>query len=711
MKTTILWKADYFRNISDPMSAPFIESHIDVNSYLAFYDEDIDPEYPEPFKAYYTPSQYTIEGDLLSYGRILITYDTHYTADLFGECVTDRYVTPTAGGDPAHEHHEGVNAFGLLAYLEYISELEKSIILDNMPHPGADAIPTYYLVNNIPIYDSEDPTKLLGMAYKNGRFYDEPLDLDDPYPDYDSAEDDGGNGDPDWTSDPISERALPNNFYSECGLVQVFTPTSEELRAFSNYIWSNNFDLDQFKKIVNNPFELILGLQYMPFKVIIAGTHPVNVGNILGVDTGLEMSYPTQENYIHDFGRLTLEPDVNAFPDYSPYSRITIHLPFIGEQALDIDLLRKSDYVTGSFNLKYKYNIVNGTVVAYLYGAKQELLYEWCGNVATPIPVASNDYTTSIGSLVSMASNAVSGAVTGGTVGSAIPGVGTAVGATVGAIKGAIDSGASAVTSLKPTITNTGGIGASAAVLNATNDAFITVETPPLSIASRHRRNLGYPRNTSSALNATDKKGNLINCGFNQLSSIRLGIEGATADERQEIEQILTSGYVYGNDDGTIISEPTQGEIGNGFSVGLYSTNSSNYRIDKKCTYIGSYQCHVKEDCSIQDPVIVLDCNDARAIKSNYIYIPAFQRYYYVQNTRSLTGNLWEFTLHVDVLMSFKNQIIKHNAVFARSYNRYNLYLNDGNIQLDSRTMVKQKKFPNSLTSDCTYVLLLAGHN
>lgn len=701
MKSTILWKADYFRNIADPMSAPFIESHIDVNSYLTFYDEDIDPEYPEPFKAYYRPSQYTIEGDLLSYGQILITYDTHYSADLFGECVTDRYVTPTAGGDPAHEHHEGVNAFGLLAYLEYISELEKSIILENMPHPGADAIPTYYLVNNIPIYDSEDPTKILGMAYKNGRFYDEPLDLDDPYSEDEQAEDEGGDGVPDWLSDPISERDLPPNFYGNSGLVHLFTPTTGELQALSSYIWGSGFDLDQFKKVVNNPFDLILALQYIPFEVTIAGQRGVNVGNILSVDTGLSMSYPTQENYIHDFGNLTITQDENAFVDYSPYSRCAIHLPFIGEQALDVDLIRKSKYMTGSFNLKYKYNIVNGTVVAYLYSSDQKLLYEWCGNVATPIPVASNDYTNTIGALVGMASSAVSGAVTGGTVGSAIPGVGTAVGATVGAIKGAIDSGASSVTSLKPTVTTSGGIGASGAVLNATNDAFITIETPPLSIANKHRHYMGYPRNTSGKIKSSK--------GYSMLASVRLGIEGATADERQEIEQILTSGYVYGNDDGTVISEPTQGEIGNGFSVGLYSTNSSNYRIDKKCTYIGSYQCHVKEDCSIQDPVIVLDCNDSRAIKSNYIYIPAFQRYYYVQNIRALTGNLWEFTLHVDVLMSFKNQIIDHTAVFSRSTSAWNLYLNDGSIQIDSRVRVKQKKFPNSLTNNGTYVLLMAG--
>lgn len=520
--------------------------------------------------------------------------------------------------------------------------------------------------------------------------YDDPTD---PYL-YDNADDDGGQGtNQNWTPDNISERDLPDNFYSGSGLMKVLTPTASELRAFSSYLWGNTFDISNFKKIVNNPFDLILGFQYLPFKTVDAGTTPINVGNIASVDTGLHMTYPTHENYKHSFGTLNLSKMEEKFLDYSPYCKMSIHLPFIGTQQIDPDLIRKSSPV----ELIYKYNIVTGTIVAYLKGTiegQNGVLYEWVGNCNNTLPVASNDYSNSISGMFSMITGAVSGAVAGGSVGGG-------VGASVGAVTGAV--GSLNVADMKPTITTQGSIGGNGAVLNSSNDAFIITEQQRLSVATNpkgHKHLMGYPKNKGGQIK--DSK------GYNNIKACRMACDYAMSEELQEITDILTTGYIYGDVGGGVNAKPNRPN-GDSLAVGLYQNKSSNIRIDKDLTHLHTYDCILKESTSIINPTIRLKATDVNVLKGNYCYIPKFNRFYYINNVTNINADTWELSLHVDVLMSFRDDIITRHVVFNHSESGYNLYLNDGSLQMDSRPKITWNKFPNSLTNDGRYVLLLAG--
>lgn len=532
-----------------------------------------------------------------------------------------------------------------------------------------------------------------GITPEDYTDYDDPTD---PYL-YDSAKDSTDNqGTNDWTPDNITEKDLPTNFYGNSGLMKVFTPTIAELNAFSRYLWNDNFNIDQFKKIVNNPFDLILGFQYLPLKVVIGGTTPINVGNVLSVDTGLTMSYPTQENYRHSFGTLNLAHHEKKFLDYTPYCKMFIHLPYIGTQAIDPDLIRRASPV----ELIYKYNIVTGTIVAYLKGTlegQSGILYEWVGNCNNTLPVANNDYSNAIGGMFSMISNAVGGAVFGGAIGGG-------VGASVGAISGAVSS--LNVADTKPTITTQGSIGGMGACLNSSNDAFIITEQQRLSVATSrkgHKHLLGYPRNVSGQIKDS--------YGYNNIKAIRMSSDIATQEERQEITDILTQGYIYGDvsgDSRSVTPKPSK-PTSNKVAFALYQNHSSNSRIDKSITHLHTYDCVFKDPTSIINPVIRIKGTDTNVLKGNYGYIPKFNRFYYVNNVTSINGDIWEISLHCDVLMSFRDDIIERNVLFNHSESNYNLYLNDGSLQMDSRPKITWDKFPSSLTNDGTYVLLLAG--
>lgn len=570
------------------------------------------------------------------------------------------------------------------------------------PQQGRGVNGVHLIMSNATIKDdSVDPWQYKGYAYKDGKFYDEPLDLDNPYEDED-AEDDGGPGTNDWETDQIDELDLPPNYYGDSGMVTIYTPTPAELRALSKYLWSDNgLDINSFKKIVNNPFDLILGLNWIPFRVTSNQTTGVNVGNILAVDTGLTMHIPTQENYIFNFGSIGsgLASESKSFVAYSPYTRMSISIPFIGKQSIDPDLIRKNLPV----NLKMKYNIVNGTICAYLYGDNKQLLYQWVGSVPSTIPVAQNDHTQSIAGMMSIAAGCVGGAVTGAIAGGGLGGA--AVGGLIGAVQG------TASADLKPTITTSGSYSGNGSSLNATGQAYIEVIQSKLSIASNHRHYLGYPRNTAGKIGKS--------YGFNSVKAVRVGVKRATDSEKDELKQILESGYIYGDietkDDGTkygVITPKPAVIADDSLQLMLYQTGSSNTRIDKSCNFLHTYSTlTLKEPCSIQEPVIKLSASDTNVKKGNYAYIPKFDRFYYITDVISLPGGLWELHLRCDVLMSFRDELLDNHVVFNHSEWKWNLYLNDGSLQIDSRPKVKLKKFPHELDVTGSYVLIMAGQN
>lgn len=101
-------------------------------------------------------------------------------------------------------------------------------------------------------------------------------------------------------------------------------------------------------------------------------------------------------------------------------------------------------------------------------------------------------------------------------------------------------------------------------------------------------------------------------------------------------------------------------------------------------------QCAVKTPSSVLSPVVEAAVNSFPAW--NYCYIPDFGRYYFVTSTTYNRG-LWEISLSVDVLASFKTQIGNTSLYVTRSSTRQNQALIDkmfpltGNQTLDTETI------------------------
>lgn len=115
----------------------------------------------------------------------------------------------------------------------------------------------------------------------------------------------------------------------------------------------------------------------------------------------------------------------------------------------------------------------------------------------------------------------------------------------------------------------------------------------------------------------------------------------------------------------------------------LYNTADDNRKLNKSLTAIKTISVRLKDDADIMHPVIELDAANLPPT-ANYCYIAVFGRYYYINQQGIKIGRDLVITLSVDVLMSFKSQILASTVVAARSSKNFNRYLSD-KIPLSAR--------------------------
>ena len=144
------------------------------------------------------------------------------------------------------------------------------------------------------------------------------------------------------------------------------------------------------------------------------------------------------------------------------------------------------------------------------------------------------------------------------------------------------------------------------------------------------------------------------------------------------------------------------------FDILLQTNNSERNRVTKNLTTITTVSGTLKEETSIIDPVIKIECALADVTSCNYLTIADFGRSYFVNNIRSIRAGLVEFTCHVDVLSSFADEIKANRAIIRRQENDWNLYLNDGTFKVYQNPEVLTKAFPSGFTTQ-EIVLAVAG--
>lgn len=145
------------------------------------------------------------------------------------------------------------------------------------------------------------------------------------------------------------------------------------------------------------------------------------------------------------------------------------------------------------------------------------------------------------------------------------------------------------------------------------------------------------------------------------------------------------------------------------FTIELIKNSSPANYVNKSLTTLANLSGTLKEECSVENPVILLELDDTDFLSSlNYVYIFEFRRYYFVKDVRLIRNNLWAVTLHVDVLMSWRNKLKSNKGVVKRQAEKWNLYLDDGTFKAYQDPLIKTIDFPNSF-SGSHFMLAVAG--
>lgn len=332
---------------------------------------------------------------------------------------------------------------------------------------------------------------------------------------YDPSDIDDGNGDYDNDSDDIEFPDLPVSNVFASGLVTGYILDNVQLNSLSNYLWSTDF-IDNIPKLFSEPFNAIIGLQLFPYAI--SGT-PTNI-TIGGIDTGIASNKLNNQYITINYGKLTCENYFGSALDYPPYSKISIYLPYIGVQGLNVN-----DIMGSELELIYNIDLLSMSCVALLKCERNRngtnlnsVLYHWNGNLGTQIPITgqsfSEIYKTLLGTITTIGLSASTG---GSTLALSSMALGNALNSNVN-------------------VQRSNSIGSTYGLMSV-QKPYLIIERPIHQTPKNYLEEYGSPSNVTKKISELS--------GYTEIDSIHLDDVNLTYDEKNELMRLLNNGVVF----------------------------------------------------------------------------------------------------------------------------------------------------------------------
>lgn len=335
---------------------------------------------------------------------------------------------------------------------------------------------------------------------------------------------DDGEGFFDATSDTIAFPDLPSINPLQTGMCAMYEMPADNLRALSQYLWTTDF-WDTIKKMFNDPMEAIMNLAIIPVEYTGLVSSTIKIGNVITTVSGNAVTNPYK---IIDFGTINLLEYWGNFADYSPYTKLSIFLPYVGVQMISVD-----DVMNGAIQLKAYCDCLTGSIQYMLYSVQNNhrghnhasVLYTWGGNMQYQVPLTASNFSSVVSSLISTAGTIAGGVVAGvATEGAAAP-------IAVGTIASSIGS----ISKAKTQIQRGGGLGGAVGLFGV-QTPYLILERPEEIYPVNYDHTVGIPNETTDYLkNYT---------GFVKIKGCHIEIDNATDNEMKEIETLLKEGVV-----------------------------------------------------------------------------------------------------------------------------------------------------------------------
>lgn len=408
-----------------------------------------------------------------------------------------------------------------------------------------DLIEGCALLINIWYRESSDPEvestynysiQLKGYRYNQNRttFIDNRLDgvdLDhvyNPSNPYDNKQQDGDEGgDKDWDngSDPIAVPPLPTLDLTADGGISLFIVNGSAFASMMTFLGSHD-PVDVIVKWFSNPIQAIAACYYVPYPVERGTAKHIT---ILGSDTGVG-AYTAAPWTEHNMGSVYLPFGFgDTFLDYSPWTKVSIYLPFAGVKQLNTD-----DVIGKHIGVVYQFDNFSGACVIYVT-CDGSVRYTFTGSCAVGVPISQENWGQTYIAIAQAAVTIGSAAVSGGI--SAAAGASGAADMAMGAAKSAMvkAGGELAGFSGKPTISRSGTFCAAGSALGY-NSPFLIIERPDKAKIENPKSVIGLTCGRTLSLGSLS--------GFTMIEQIHLHGINATGPELDEIEELLHEGVI-----------------------------------------------------------------------------------------------------------------------------------------------------------------------
>ena len=221
----------------------------------------------------------------------------------------------------------------------------------------------------------------------------------------------------------------------------VFALNQTEVKNFRDYVYNANDSiwdeiLDGLKLMGANPINAVISLRLYPFDISAKMINPQQENIVLG-RTELPINGYVINNdtsAVIDLGSCSLFPENKNFLDYSPFTQVSLFVPFIGQFEIDTEIFMGHD-----INVKMIVDYTTGAAVCVIYCDSIPVIYKQ-GVIAVEIPITGTNSAQYANSIVNTVLGSVTGAVSGAVSGAAKGGAGgAAIGAASSVIKGAAD--------------------------------------------------------------------------------------------------------------------------------------------------------------------------------------------------------------------------------------------------------------------------------
>lgn len=262
-------------------------------------------------------------------------------------------------------------------------------------------------IENGPLYS--DSASFILNLFGDNQNPDWDFGPDNPYEPGGPSTEGGGGGNFDNDSDPIPDSSLPTISSANTGFTRIYNPTLSQVQALARYLWTDESVIqtiwNHIKQYFENPMEAIIGFNLVPVPVPDGGTQNFA---LMYIDTGVSMTVAANQFVDVDCGMLEITPYYGSALDYSPYTKISCFLPFIGTVQLNVD-----EVMNTTLQVKYRVDICSGSCVAKIL-VNGNVLYQYSGHCAINIPISAADFSSYVTASISVAKLAIGAAVGGG---------------------------------------------------------------------------------------------------------------------------------------------------------------------------------------------------------------------------------------------------------------------------------------------------------